>query len=325
NNGYNSPSTTTTTTTNGLRNIQNIRQDLREKIVQFCAEELVPLQSIISDSFKAILQSHVRLCTQQVLQQFYQQPQLINVATTLSSCLNHLPIQSPDLEQLQSYQLQLYRQCLDRIRSDVNKNLEENPGSALVCDSDNDACIMSVYYVDSRWQLTEAILSASGMVVDINRFVAHTLDDYGLQDRKKLSKFTFVSHGGQFGGVSVCLSSMAHIVDKVVEESIAQITENDDDHSLSDLFDSCNNIAIRLNLQPIIEQANQFDVDWIGKYELLKTIDNNSQLIIDDDQYKLAENDFKLITILIKLLEPFRMASNELRQCSNHPTLYKML
>lgn len=308
--------------TNNLR-IQNSKNDLRERLIQFCSEELVPLKSVNSESFRIILQSHLRLCTNQILQQFSQQPQLANLATTLSTFMNHLPSMLPDMEHLGSSLEFLYKQCRDKIRQDVILNLENNVGSALVCDSDNFACIISVYYVDTDWRLVEAVLSASTLVLDINQFVSRTLENYILQDRKKLSKFTFVSHGGQFGGVSVCLSSMAHIIDKVVDEALSTLDEQSSNNlpHLSDLFDLCHEVAVRFNI-PI--ETNQYDVDWISKYELMKSLLEQQEMITAEDCLEKSI-DFKLMAMIVKLLEPFRTASHELRQCFHHPTLCYVL
>ncbi|UXI14794.1 structure-specific recognition protein [Sarcoptes scabiei] len=317
--------------TNHSRATQTSKQELRERLIQFCAEELIPLKSVGSDSFRLILQSHLKLCVSQISQQFHQQSQLMNFASTFSSCVQHMPTQIPDADQLRAYLDLLHRHCCDKIRSDVNTNLENNVGSALVCDSDHDACIISVYYVDADWQLTEAILSASSMVLDINKFVTETLENYCLQDRKKLSKFTFVSHGGQFGGVSVCLSSMAHIVDKVVEESLQNLEDwlLNSEHlpHLNDFFDNCHETAIKLNVKI---EPNSYDADWIMKFDTMKALVEHSKSESKDPSSSstsllLATLDLGLISSILKLLEPFRTASHELRQCYDHPTLCHVL
>lgn len=352
-NGYNSPtpssphnSTTTTASgstssnlnvplsqlnvshvSNNIR-IQNSKQDLRDRLVQFCFQELVPLKSVNSETFRAILQSHLRLCTtqlhQQLLQQQQQHPQLMSLTSMISSFMNHLSHQMPDSEQLRNYLETLYIQCRDRIRQDIATTLEYSAGGALVCDSEHDACIISTYYVDSDWRLVEAILSASALVFDINQFVSKTLESYNLQEKKKLSKLTFVSHGGLFDGVSVCLSSMAHIVDKVVDEAISSVEELSQQRKfppLSDLFDTCQELASKLS---ITIEPLAYDVDWIAKYELMKVLQEQSSQLVEDEPVSSLVN-FDLVNRLVALLEPFRTASHELRQCFKHPTLCHVL
>lgn len=327
-----------TTVTNNLR-IQNSKQDLRERLVQFCCQELVPIGSVNSEAFRAILQSHLRLCTtqlhQQLAQQQQQHPQLMSITSMVSSFMNHISHQMPDGDQLTSHLKVLHGQCRDKIRHDLSRTLDANVGGALVCDSEADACIISAYYIDTDWRLVEAILAVSAEVSDINQFVSTALVTYSLQDSKKLSKFTFVSHGGLFDGVSVCLSSMAHIVDKVVEEAITSADELFQSKSkklplLSDLLDSCADLATRYNLPALAAALDGAStvlpsngVEWIAKFESAKLVlQHRDQLLQEEEAVSL---NYELIGQLMDLLEPFRTASAELRQCFKHPTLSHVL
>jgi hypothetical protein len=115
----------------------------------------------------------------------------------------------PDINQLHTQMTGLYNQTKQRIKEDLTLALTRNIGGALVCDSENDLCVISAYYINSNWNLVESILSATSRGNDINSFITNTLDDYGLHEDNKLAKFTFVSRGGLFDGVSMCLTSMA--------------------------------------------------------------------------------------------------------------------
>ena len=310
--------------TNNIR-INNSKQDLCERLVRFCCQELVPINSVNSEAFRSILQSHLRLCTtqlhQQLLQQQQQHPQLMTLTAMVSSFMNHLSHQMPDSEKLRTYLEDLYGHCRDKIRLDLCRSLEINIGGALVCDAGQDSCIISVYYVDNDWRLVEAVLSASAAVYDINQFVTKTLETYALQDSKKLSKFTFVSHGGLFDGVSLCLSSMSHIVDKVVEETLTTVNEifaRKKLPLLSDLFDNCHEIVTRSNL---FVEPFPYDVEWVSKYEEAKAISERDPTTVQE------ENGLNMVLVseLVNILEPFKTASYELRQCFKHPTLSHVL
>lgn len=326
------------TVTNNLR-IQNAKQDLRERLVAFCAQELVPIATVNSEAFRAVLQSHLRLCTTQLQQQLTAQqqaqaqqnqsfPQLISLTSMVTSFMNHLSHQMPDGEQLQAHLKTLHGQCRERIRTDLNRCLETNIGGALVCDSEADACIFSAYYIDESWRLVEAVLGASAAVTDINLFISGTLASYALQDGKKLSKFTFVSHGGLFDGVSLSLCSMAHTVDKVVEEAMLAADELFARRKtgaplplLGELLEEAAELASKCNLIPPPPSKPSSDVEWIAKVEAARAVLTHRKVFSEVE----TGLNFDLLSELLKLLHPFLTASVELRQCFQHPTLSHVL
>lgn len=268
--------------------IANIKSEFRERVLQFCYNELVSLQSITSDSFKALVQTLIKLCT------------------TVGKCT----ISLPDVNQLSAQMTGQYNQTKHRIKEDLNSALTRNIGGALVCDSENDLCVISAYYINSNWNLVESILSATANGSDINSFITETLDDFGLQEDNKLAKFTFVSRGGLFDGVSMCLTSMAHVIDGVIESAIFG------DDTYTEIVENCRVICNELRLD-----IEDFPIDWVNKFEVMRNVIENRHKF----ELKNSSLDLDLVKFLVEFLVPFKAASVELRQCSRHPTLNHVL
>lgn len=238
----------------------------------------------------------------------------------VTSFLNHLSLQLPDEKQLRNNLDLIYRQARDRVKIDLHRALATNAGSALTCDSqERGTCVMSVYYIDAEWKLTEAVLAATGApALDVNRFVSQTLETYQLAERDRLHKFTFVSHGSQLGDLSQCLRSMGHIVDRVVDEAIDTF-DKAEDGALAKLFEQCQAVVSKVSWENVTTSTEH----WTGKQDLLKLVHKYRESILgDDDEHGL---DFDLISELSDLLESFRTASSELRKCQHHPTLCHVL
>lgn len=140
------------------------------------------------------------------------------------------------------------------------------------------------------------------------------MSDYQLNEEDKLGKFTFVSRGGHFHGVTISLTSIAHSIDQIINSTIFY------DDTYTDIIENCrlvcNELSIEVKLEPIVE-----NVDWITKYEIMKNV------LINVDKYELKNYplNLDLIEFLVNLLKPFRNASYELRNCSTYPTLNHVL
>jgi hypothetical protein len=268
--------------------IVNIKSEFREKVIQFCCHELVNLETMTSDSFKSLVQCLMKLCAQ------------------MGKCTVALP----DVNQLHTQMTGLYNQTKQRIKEDLTLALTRNIGGALVCDSENDLCVISAYYINSNWNLVESVLSATSRGNDINSFITNTLDDYGLHEDNKLAKFTFVSRGGLFDGVSMCLTSMAHVIDGVIESAVFG------DDTYTEVVENCKIICNELKLEIDI-----YPIDWVNKFEVLRNVVESRHKF----ELKNSSLDLDLVKFLVDFLAPFKAASVELRQCSKHPTLNHVL
>ncbi|XP_015783772.1 uncharacterized protein LOC107361445 isoform X2 [Tetranychus urticae] len=275
--------------------IVNAKSDFREKVIQFCYSELVGLEAVASESFKRLAQSLVSLGSQ------YGQ-----YKSTLIL---------PDVGQLQLHMNQHYSQVKETIRIQLDNEISQNMGGALVCDTQGALCILSAYYINKDWQLVESILSATVSNEDINLFITSALNDYGLNEEERLAKFTFVSRGGLFDGVNICLPSIAHTIDQLIETTIFN------DEMISDIVESCRIICSELKAEIKLDPLTA-NVAWIYKWELMNTV------LINKDNFEMQDSkqlDFDLIKNIVDLLIIFKEASIELRQCNKYPTLNHVL
>ncbi|CAG2173567.1 unnamed protein product [Oppiella nova] len=268
--------------------IANIKSELRERILQFCYNELITIDAMTGDSFKAMVQSLIKLCT----------------------AVGKGTVALPDRSQLYAQMTGQYNQCKNRVKEDLNAALQKNIGGALVCDSEDDLCVISTYYINSNWTLVESILSATATGSDINTFISHTLDDFGINEDNKLAKFTFISRGGLFDGVSMCLTSMAHVIDGVIESAVFG------DDTYTEIVENCRVICGELRLD-----VDSYAIDWVNKYEAMRNVIENRHKF----ELKNSSLDLDLVKFLANFLAPFKAASVELRQCSRHPTLNHVL
>ncbi|CAG2105941.1 unnamed protein product [Medioppia subpectinata] len=268
--------------------IATIKSELRERILQFCYNELITVESMTSDTFKSLVQSLVKLCT------------TVGKGT----------VALPDRNQLYAQMTGQHNQCKNRIKEELNSALQKNIGGALVCDSEADLCVISTYYINSNWQLVESILSATAAGNDINAFISQTLEDFELSDDQKLSKFTFISRGGLFDGVSMCLTSMAHVIDGVIESAVFG------DDTYTEIVENCKVICAELRLN-----VEGFTTEWVVKFEIMRQVIENRHKF----ELKNSSLDLDLVKFLVDFLAPFKAASVELRQCSRHPTLNHVL
>ncbi|RWS08941.1 hypothetical protein B4U79_01801 [Dinothrombium tinctorium] len=287
-----STTTTTTTTASGPPKVINAKAEFRERVIQFCYNELVSLETVTSESFKRLAQSLMSLGAQ------YGRSTLV----------------LPDTSHLYSQMHNYYSNLKSQLKTDLNIELNRNIGGALVCDSQDDLCILSAYYINSNWQLIESVLSATTCGSDINSFITTALNDYGLNEEEKLTKFTFVSRGGLFDGVNICLTSVAHTIDQTIESTVFA------DDTYTDIIENCRLICNELKLKVIPEEPVE-TVDWIMKFEVMKSV------LVNQDKFELknAALDLDLVKAMVNLLAPFRDASVELRRCSKHPTLNHVL
>lgn len=267
--------------------IAAIKSEFRERVLQLCYNELITLESVTSESFKALVQTLIKLCT------------------TVGKCTINLP----DVSQLTAQMTGQYTQTKHRIKEELNLALSRNVGAALVCDSENDLCVISSHYISQNWTLVESVLSATSRSSDINSFISETLIEFGLHD-DNLSKLTFVSRGGLFDGVGLCLTSMAHVIDGVIESAIFC------DETYTEIVENCKVICNELRLE-----IEDLSIDWVNRFELMKNVIDNQHKF----ELKNSSLDLSLIKFLVDFLSPFRAAAVELRQCSRHPTLNHVL
>lgn len=272
-----------------------LQNEFRLRCIEFCCKELISLDTLNSPSFVRLCQTLMRYGS---FNDFRRDPEP----------------QVPDLSQLNSQLYTQYSTLRFRLKNDLQLELCKNAGGALVCDSQDDLCVLATYYVSNDWKLKEIVLSCDSYGNEINYFITNTLNDYHLNEEDKLSKFTFLSRGGQFDGVGVNLTSIAHTIDQIINNTIFY------DDTYTDLIDKCrlicNELQIEIKLEPIVE-----NVDWITKYEAMKHV------LINVDKYELNsfQMNIDLIKFLVHLLTPFRNASSELRNCSKYPTLNHVL
>ena len=285
-------SLTSSTPLSSQPKVINAKADFRERVIQFCYSELVNLETVTSESFRKLAQSLMSLGAQ------YGRSTLV----------------LPDTSQLQSQMHSYYTSLKSQINSDLNLEMSRNLGGALVCDSQDDVCILSAYYINNNWQLVESVLSATTSESDINSFITSTLNEYGLNEEEKLSKFTFVSRGGLFDGVNIFLPSMSHTIDQIIESTLFV------DDTYTDIIENCKIICgeleIDIKLNPLVE-----NVDWVYKFEVMNSVLTNR----DKFELKNSSLDLELVKCMIDILSPFRDASLELRQCNSHPTLNHVL
>ena len=294
NNGHSSSSSSSSSFTQAITNptkLLQLKTQFRERCIEFCCSELVSLETIASDSFRLLGQSLMSLGAQCAKVQ-----------------------QLPDTSQLYTQMHAHFSSVRLQLRKELDSELLRNLGGALVCDSQDDLCVMSTFHVNSNWQLIETVLSATTNGSDINSFITRTLEDYGLYEENKLTKFTFVSRGGVFDGVQVCLNSVAHTIDQVIENSIFF------DDTFIELVESCRLICVELGID-VKPEVSVESVEWILKYELMRNVLKNQ------DKFELTNSELNLhfIQFWVDLLTPFKIASVELRQCSRHPTLNHVL
>lgn len=281
-------------TPSSVSKLMSLRSEFKDRCIELCYKELVPLATIRSPTFKRLCQTLMLLGSNQS---------------------NSRQLQLPDISQLDDQLRDQYSALHLQIKSDLQSELSKNVGSALVCDSQDELCILGTYYISSKsWKMKEVILSADAYGNDTNGFIANTLNDYQLNEEDKLGKFTYISRGGHFDGVQLCLTSVAHSIDLIVNSTIFF------DDTYSEVVENCslvcNELGIEVKLEPAVE-----NVDWIIKYEIMRHV------IINVDKFHLKDYplNFDLIEFLVKLLTPFRNASGELRNCSTHPTLNHVL
>ena len=281
-------------TSSSMSKLMSLRNEFKDRCIELCYKELVSLATIRSPAFKRLCQTLMLLG---------------------SSQSNSRQLQLPDISQLDDQLRDQYSALHLQIKSDLQGELAKNVGSALVCDSQDDLCILATYYISSKsWKMKEVILSADAYGNEINGFITSTLNDYHLNEEDKLGKFTFISRGGHFDGVQLCLTSVAHSIDHIMNNTIFF------DDTYTEIIENCslvcNELGIEVKLEPAVE-----NVDWIIKYEIMRHV------IINVDKFHLKDYplNFDLIEFLVKLLTPFRNASCELRNCSTHPTLNHVL
>ncbi|XP_054155386.1 zinc finger protein 618-like isoform X2 [Oppia nitens] len=250
--------------------LANIKSELRERILQLCYNELISVETVTSDSFKAIVQSLVKLIT----------------------AVGKGSISLPDSNQLYAQMTGQYNQCKNRVKEGLNTALDRNIGAAL------------------SWQLVESILSASALGCDINLFISQTLDDFGLNEDRRLAKFTFISRGGLFDGVSMCLTSMAHVIDAVIESAVFS------DDNFTEIVENCKVICAELRLV-----IDGYPIEWVNKYEVMRYVVESRHKF----ELKNSSLDLGLVEDLVDFLGPFKAAAIELRQCSRHPTINHVL
>ena len=281
----------TSTSTSKLNQFKN---EFRECCIELCYKELVSLDILRSPAFKRICKTLMQIGSQSNNRQ---QQQLLDSTSQLS---NHL--------------YSKYSKLRFDLKNDLQSELSKSIGGALVCDSQDDLCILATYYINKDWKLKEIVLNADAYGNEINGFITNTLNDYHLNDEDKLGKVTFVSRGGHFNGVSISLTSIAHTLDHIINYTIFY------DDTYTELIENCrlvcNELGIEVKLESIVE-----NVDWITKYEIMKHV------LINVDKYELTNYplNFDLIKFLVHLLTPFRNASCEMRNCSTHPTLNHVL
>ncbi|RWS25400.1 hypothetical protein B4U80_06965 [Leptotrombidium deliense] len=281
-----------TPNTSNAPKVINAKADFRERCIQFCYNELVSLETVTSESFRRLAQSLMSLGAQ------YGRSTLV----------------LPDTSHLYSQMHNYYSQLKNNLKADLNLELNRNIGGALVCDSHDDLCILSAYYINSNWQLVESVLSATTSGSDINSFITTALNDYGLNEEEKVTKFTFVSRGGLFDGVNICLTSVAHTIDHTIESTVFA------DDTYTDVIENCRLICTELKLKVKPEEPVEA-VDWIMKFEVMRNV------LVNQDKFELKNSalDLELVKCMVDLLSPFKDASVELRRCSKHPTLNHVL
>ncbi|XP_053202768.1 uncharacterized protein LOC128387589 isoform X2 [Panonychus citri] len=286
------PSSTSSSSTPSSSKIVNAKTDFREKVIQFCYSELVGLEAVTSESFKRLAQSLVSLGSQ------YGRSTLV----------------LPDVNQLQLHMNQHFLQVKETIRIQLDHEIARNMGGSLVCDTQGTLCILSAYYINRDWQLVESILSATVSNEDINSFITTALNDYGLNEEERLAKFTFVSRGGLFDGVNICLPSIAHTIDQLIETTIFN------DEMISELVENCRIICAELKAEIKLDPIT-INVTWIYKWELMNTV------LLNRDNFEMQNStlDIDLIKNIVDLLIIFKEASVELRQCNKYPTLNHVL
>lgn len=291
-NNNNNSSTANTTPTNNNSSASSksnqLKNEFRERCIELCYKELVSLETLNSPAFKRLCQTLLQIGNQSNSRQL---PQL------------------PDTSQLYNQLYSKYSTLRFQLKNDLQLEICKNVGGALVCDSQDDLCILATYYISNDWKLKEIVLSADSYGNEINYFITNTLNDYHLNEEDKLCKFTFVSRGGHFDGVNISLTSIAHTIDHIINNTIFF------DDTYTDIIENCrlvcNELGIEVKLESIVE-----NVDWIAKYEIMRHV------LINIDKYELRNYplNFDIVKFLVDLLTPFRNAC-ELRNCSTHPTL----
>lgn len=274
--------------------LSTLRNEFKDRCIELCYRELISLDTMRSPAFKRLCQTLMLLGGSQS---------------------NSRQLQLPDISQLDDQLRDQYSTLHYQIKSDLQVELAKNVGSALVCDSQDDLCILATYYISSKsWKMKEVILSADAYGNEINGFITSTLNDYQLNEEDKLGKFTFISRGGHFDGVQLCLTSVAHSIDHIMNHTVFF------DDTYTEIIENCNLVCNELGIEVKLEPAVE-NVGWIVKYEIMRHV------IINKDRFHLEEYslNFELIEFLVKLLTPFRNASCELRNCSTHPTLNHVL
>lgn len=264
------------------------QNEIRDRCLHFCCSELVNLSAINSSSFKQLAQS------------------LVN----LGAMMGKTSLNLPDMGQLTTQLDAMYSSERDIARTNLCKALEQNIGGCLVCDYQDDKCILTFYQIDNNFNMVQSILNASVAVRETSSFINATFTDYNLTDGQKLSEFTFMSQPTvTCDSISVRLTSIAHAIDLVVESTLMEYSHTED-------IENCRVICRELGLNISIDREIE-GIEWIHKYEYMHlTIDNQSRF-----ELKNVTLDLNLIKVMVELLKPFREACVELRKCRKRPTL----
>uniref|UniRef100_A0A6G1SA49 Zinc finger protein 618 n=1 Tax=Aceria tosichella TaxID=561515 RepID=A0A6G1SA49_9ACAR len=246
-----------------------VRNPMANTILAFCYSELVNLECVCSNSFKAVLKGAA-----------------VKVSTPL---LLNLPY-------LRARANELYVNEKASIVAALNESIERNIGGAIVSDFKDDLCIMSFSYIDSDWRLQDRTLRGATRIDDILTFISQTLGDYGLLKDTLINKFIYISNAGALSGVKVHLSSVSHLLDNLVDQAVFQDGKHDQ------LVENCKYICSELKILPEVAIS-----PWIYRYDVINAVLENLDKF-SPGNFSM-DTMLPSMTMIKNLLAPFREAS----------------
>lgn len=246
-----------------------VRNPMANTILAFCYSELVNLECVCSNSFKAVLKGAA-----------------VKVSTPLLLNLPYLNARAHEL----------YTNEKAAIVSVLQESIEKNIGGAIVSDFKDDLCIMSFSFIDADWKLQDRVLRGATRIDDILSFISQTLGDYGLLKDTLINKFIYISNAGALSGVNVHLSSVSHLLDSLVDAAVFAEGKHDQ------LVENCKFICSELKILPEVAIS-----PWIYRYDIIKAVLDNLDKF-SPGNFSM-DTMLPAMNMLKNLLAPFREAS----------------
>lgn len=246
-----------------------VRNPMANTILAFCYSELVNLECVCSNSFKAVLKGAA-----------------VKVSTPLLLNLPYLHARAHEL----------YTNEKSSIVSVLQESIERNIGGAIVSDFKDDLCIMSFSFIDADWKLQDRVLRGATRIDDILNFISQTLGDYGLLKDTLINKFIYISNAGALSGVNVHLSSVSHLLDSLVDAAVFADGKHDQ------LIENCKYICSELKILPDLAIS-----PWIYRYDVIKAVLDNLDKF-SPGNFSM-DTMLPAMNMLKNLLAPFREAS----------------